>query len=375
MQMWRGVGRDVLRELGEGLDELHAAAGAPVTARRPWLQAWIDSYADYEPVAVALGDHSRQHWDAVAVLAVRRGRLLDRVVVCGHGPSDAAMLPARDDASADHLAAVLRDDLVARSRAWSLVLRHMVPQDLVLPRLAGRLRSASLVRGDVSPLLRVEAGSSLRDYVSSSHRKGASRIRNRMVREGLEPSITHVRAHEEIRAMLPEMERLHRARDEQLGRASRLDVASHREFFRRVVLDHAEREELEMTVLHLEGRLAAYVICFLDHGVHRMWNTRFDPVRERLSPGKLAMEASVEHAVSSGCDYDFMRGEERYKASYANDRMVAQELYASSGAVVAAGTNGFLALRQGVRDARARGGRAARVADAVKQVQSRWGQR
>ena len=53
-QIWRGEGRDVLRQLGEGLDELHARTSTPITARRPWLQAWIDCFPDYHPIALAL---------------------------------------------------------------------------------------------------------------------------------------------------------------------------------------------------------------------------------------------------------------------------------------------------------------------------------
>lgn len=374
MRVWRGEGRDVLRDLGEGLDELHRQTSTPSTARRTWLQAWIDSYPQHEPVAVGLG-HPRTGWDAVAVLAVRRGRILHRVVACGHGPSDAAMFPARDEESADHLAAVLAGDLGGRPGAWSLGLRQVVPQDLVVPRLAARLGSARLVRGDVSPVLRVSPGTSLRDYVSKHHRKGVTYVRNRMVRDGLDPSIAHVRARDEVEALLPEVERLYRARDEHLGRACPLDVASHRQFFRRVVLDHAQINELEITALHLRGRLAAYTICLLDEGVHRVWNTRFDPAWERLSPGKLAVDASVEHAVGAGRDYDFMRGEERYKSSYANDEMVTQELYASSGAVVAAGAATYLAARQGLRDAHLRGGRTAQLVDSVRQAQTRWSAR
>ena len=81
-----------------------------------------------------------------------------------------------------------------------------------------------------------------------------------------------------------------------------------------------------LTTLELQGSLAAFVLCFVEGDAQRMWNTRFDPALERLSPGKLAMEVSVEHALDTGSTvYDFMRGEERYKSSYANHRDVAQE--------------------------------------------------
>src|SRR5688500_1414164 len=113
MQMWRGEGRDVLRELGDGLDELHRQTPTAPTARRPWLQAWIHCYPAYHPVALAVGNGS---WEAVALLGVRRVRGLDRIFACGHGPSDAVTMPAVDEERAGLLAETLLGDLRARPR-------------------------------------------------------------------------------------------------------------------------------------------------------------------------------------------------------------------------------------------------------------------
>jgi CelD/BcsL family acetyltransferase involved in cellulose biosynthesis len=371
MRVWRGEGRDVLRDLGEGLDELHRRTSTPLTARRPWLQAWIDCYPAFCPVAVAVGEGDR--WGAAGLLGVRRVRGLARVVACGHGPSDAAMMPATDEGRAELLAETLVGDLRDRSR-WSLSLRHVVPDDLVAPRLAERLRSGRLVTGDVSPMLRADAGPSIREYVTGKHRRGVSRIRNRMEREGLEPRVDHVSDRSVIEALLPEVERVHRDRDLALGRRSAIDVPAHREFFRRVVLDHAAIDEVSLTTLHLQDRLAAYVLCFVDGDVHRMWNTRFDPAWDRFSPGKLAMEASVEHALAAGCSgYDFMRGEERYKSGFANESVVVQDLFASSGRARSGATAAALAVRDRMRQAHERGGRGARLVETTRRVRDRLG--
>lgn len=371
MHIWRGEGRAVLRELGEGLDELHRHTSTPLTARRPWLQAWVDCYPDYHPVAVAVtGDDGCQ---AAALFGVRRVRGHSRVVACGHGPSDAAMMPALDEASAERLVSVLAGDFRARSR-WSMSLRHVAPDDLVVPRLGEQLRSGRVVSGDVSPVLRADAGPSLREYVSGSHRRGVSRVRNRMQREGLDPRLDHLSERADIAALLPEVERVHRARDQALGRRSLFDVPSHRDFFRRVVLDHSALDGVTLTTLHLQDRLAAYVLCFVDGDAHRMWSTRFDPAWERFSPGKLAMEESVEHALTAGCgSYDFMRGEERYKFSYANTSVTAQDLFASSGRARSVATAGALAVRARMRQAHARGGRGARFVEMTRRLRDRRG--
>jgi hypothetical protein len=87
-------GPEALRATGAQFDELLAAIGAPVTTRRPWLQAWVDSYPMYEPVMFALYGPTGG-LEAAAPLAVRRRLGTRTVTALGHGPSDAAMLPGR----------------------------------------------------------------------------------------------------------------------------------------------------------------------------------------------------------------------------------------------------------------------------------------
>ena len=293
-------------------------------------------------VVGALAVHGESGWQAAALLGVRRVRGVDRLVACGHGPSDAVTMPAVDDEHAR--------------------------------LLAERLRAARLVAGDVSPVLVADAGPSLRDYVTGKHRRGVSRFRNRMEREGVDPRVEHLSDRGAIEALLPELERVHRDRDRVVGRRSAMDVPHEREFFRRVVLDHAAIGQVSLTTLHLQEQLAAYVLCFVDGDVHRMWATRFAPEWDRYSPGKVAMEASVEHALAAGATaYDFMRGEERYKSGYANATVVAQDLFAASGRARSAATAAALATRARMREAHERGGRGARFVEATRRLRDRVG--
>ncbi len=372
---WARRGADALAGLGTELEELHAATGAPVTMRRPWLQTWIDCFQQFDPLVVGV-DGPVGRLDAVALLATRRELGFGRFVAVGHGPSDAVAMSARDESSARRLALTLRQELSSQPAPWGLALRHVVPGDLVLPRLSGVLANARLTEGDVSPVLRAVNGPSLRSYVSSSHHRGISRVRNRMVREGLAPQTAHVYDQQSIRALLPDVERVYRSRDRALGRRCLLDLPSHREFFRLVIDRHAEIGQVCLSTLHLDGRLAAYTLCFVDGEVYRMWNHRFDPTWGRLSPGKLAIDESVANALSRNCTaYDFMRGGEAYKNSYANERPVATDLYASSGRVVGAATVTYLGVRNGVRRLDEAGGKAARVAETARRLRPGWMQR
>jgi len=88
------TGADVLGALGLALDDLHAAVGVPICARRHWLRTWADCYDDYQPWAVLIEDHSRL--DAAALLATKRRHGVLDIVRLGDGQTDYTRLPARD---------------------------------------------------------------------------------------------------------------------------------------------------------------------------------------------------------------------------------------------------------------------------------------
>ncbi len=373
MGTWIRHDRDVLRDLADGLDELHETTGTPVTARRPWLQAWLDSYRSFHPFTIGLERPDGQ-LDGIALLATKRLRGLTQVVAVGHGPSDAMKLPARDDVAASELSETVAAALHEQRGAWQLSLRHLSAEDALSPHLLDDLRRSRLAPGDVSPTLRTEPGDVLRQHVSSSHHKGISRIRNRMVREGLRPQVEHLYDAEAIAAVLPAVERVFRRRDAALERACALDRPESGDFFRNVIAQHVALGTACLTTLSLEGELAAYVLCFVDGPAYRMWHPRFDPRWDRFSPGKLAMDESIAHALEQGAtEYDFMRGQERYKSSYANHLPRALDLFAASGPVVGVATSSVLSLRTRMREAADGGGRAGQAVEWTRKVRSRRG--
>src|SRR5438552_17986643 len=76
-------GPSVLADLGDELDDLLAATGAPIPARRPWLQAWVDAFTDHGPWAVVV--RSPDRLEGVALLATRVRRGVTEVVRLGNG--------------------------------------------------------------------------------------------------------------------------------------------------------------------------------------------------------------------------------------------------------------------------------------------------
>src|SRR6185295_13818449 len=142
----------------------------------------------------------------------------------------------------------------------------------------------------------------------------------------------HVRERAAVAALLPEVESVCIRRDVELRGESLFDRANTRAFFREVLLEHAAREELELTTLRLRGRLAAYVVCFLDRGAYRMWNCRLDPEWSHYGVGRVANNAALEHALADPAahEFDWMRGDEPYKMSMSNHVERALDLLAWS---------------------------------------------
>src|SRR6266508_2218029 len=72
-------GPGILAQLGEAFDALAQRCRAPITARRPWLEAWIESNRAYRPVAVCVYEND-QTLACLALFGVRPRRLGTEVV-------------------------------------------------------------------------------------------------------------------------------------------------------------------------------------------------------------------------------------------------------------------------------------------------------
>jgi CelD/BcsL family acetyltransferase involved in cellulose biosynthesis len=312
------------------LDDLHRAADVPVTARRPWLTTWLRCYPQFDPVAVLLEGPGRR-LDGAALLARDRRMGMTRVVPMGQGPSDQVRLPVRDQRAAEELSVGVSDFLDRLPSPWRLRLPHLPPDDAVTAVLIGRLPHASTSSGDVSPVTRFTTCRDPRSYVSRNHHQQVRRLRNRVQREGLIAEIAHLRATADVADALPEVEVVCRQRDLETRGWSGMDGRQGR-FFREVVLLHAARGDVVLTTLRLRGKLAAYVLCFKDGEAYRMWNTRVAPEWRWCGAGRLANDAALANALADpACsEFDWMRGDEQYKHSMANDVVEAVDFFAWS---------------------------------------------
>jgi len=90
-----------------------------------------------------------------------------------------------------------------------------------------------------------------------------------------------------------------------------------REFLLDLTGQMAERGELDLQLLRVEGRAIAYELCFDCAGRMSSYNSGFRPEHFRSSPGTLLTAAVIESACARGrTEYDMLRGAEEYKTRW-----------------------------------------------------------
>jgi CelD/BcsL family acetyltransferase involved in cellulose biosynthesis len=324
------TGPGVLDRLAPALDELHEAASAPVTARRPWLQTWLDETPAFTPLVIGVG--SARRLDAVAALAMRRVGPLVSVVDIGHGPSDYQVFPARDTVAADALATRVADVLRGLRRPWVLRVDQLPDGDPVAQALTRRLRHARLSPGMGAPAARLGESRDVSAYLSRNAREAVRKARARLRREQLEFSVTVLRDPDAVAGELERVADLKRRRDLQVRGHSSVDVDRDLAMWRRLAVGHAARGEAELVLGHIGDRLAAYLLVFLDKGAYRIWDVRFEPELHRFAPGRLIARAAFQRVLGDPelVELDWMNGEEPYKLSMSNVVVPHTELRAWS---------------------------------------------
>jgi hypothetical protein len=354
------IGLQGLRAARTRLDDLYAAAGAPVTARTRWQEVWARTHPGWEPwiVTVEARDGSLV---GAAPLARRRVGPLVRVVGLGHGTSDDARLPVRDAAAAPALATAVSRHLDALRRPWALLVEQLPADCQVGTSLAELLPRARLAAGQGMPMVETNGERETTNYLSRNARSAENKARNRLEAAGIVVTERWLTDEDEVRAAVPALSTVHRARDRQLGRVSDHDDPNRAAFYKDVLVEHAAAGELELLLLEADGDLAAYVAAFRDGPALRVWDNRVSPRWAEFSAGRLANHAAIRHVLADPAlsVLDWMRGGEPYKLSSATTVVATRTLQAWSSPLARAPYAGKDLLRA-ARDRSAVLDRAAR---------------
>lgn len=187
------------------------------------------------------------------------------------------------------LAAGIADLVHSESGPWRVELNQVVAEDRVVQRLNHLLGGSTLVEQLPVPSVDVTIDRDPSVVYTKSTRKRLQRAgarqdrRRRSERLGRAPSATS-----EITKLLPEIEATHIQRDHLRRNESDLDDGASRQFWQEVIVAHTYTDELEISVLRIDGVLAAYVITLIDGTTYRVldgrMNTDFDRVLTRPHP-------------------------------------------------------------------------------------------
>jgi len=325
-----------LDDLATDLADLHRATGAPVTARWPWLRAWVEAYKPEDPWAATVRDSRTGRLDAAVLLSTRAHDDRDEIMPLGRRQLDRGFLPARTESAADALGAAVAARLSARSRPWVMRIGQLPAGDRVAAALAGQLDGCRTIAGQPIPKVDLGAADSAGDFLGKGLRKQLRKARNRIADDGMELHIDFATGLGPVAVLLDEVEHTHRAREHHARRVSDLESSPGLRFWRGVILDHATRDEVEIATLRLGDDLAAYVVSLLDGGAYRVLDGRFAPTWSRYSPGRLLETATLDRAVADPRygEVDWMNGCASEKLLAANAVDLTEHLVAASPGMV-----------------------------------------
>ena len=290
-------GRAALDRVGADLDELHAELSVPINARRAWLDTWAMTHEPYEPWVIVVRRRGRSGIDGAALLAATTDESGLVVVGMGHGCSGVTALPARAGAE-QALADAIIVTMTSLSQPWSLHLEQIAAGDPVAAAIAAGLDGARLHQDRRVPRVALTWGEELRGYLSRNTHRSLKKAHNRLERDGHVVTMAFDRDPGAVASLLGDIERVHRQRDHDLHRVSDLDNPAELDFWRRVILLHTMRGEVEIATLRIDGSLAAYVVSLLDGSSYRVYDGPFDTDFAHLAPGRLLESAALERALA-----------------------------------------------------------------------------
>jgi CelD/BcsL family acetyltransferase involved in cellulose biosynthesis len=239
-------------------------------------------------------------------------------------------LAACDDVAMARLATGLVDALHGLNHPWMLRLRQLPVRSPLATELVAAVSTTSTYAGARRPVLRFTDDRPATQWLSRNTDRSLKKARNRVRREGHRLKVGWVEPWGEIEEMLPELVRIHRARDLELRGATLLDDRQHATFYQQVVHRHAGQWRL--LLVRIDGSVAAYALCLKDGDTLRVWDNRVAPDWRRYSAGLIANAEVILRGATDGsvAMVDWGCGEQRYKTSLSSDVIEAQGVTAWS---------------------------------------------
>lgn len=358
-------------ELAENVDALQDRLDTPITARRRWLDTWLACYSEFSPAVVAV--YRANQLVGLAPLASTTSLGVTHYVPMGHGPSDLVEFSATDDEVSRTVAAGIVKMMAERSNLWSLTAKNVVSGSPVLGHLQERLPIVEVCPGDVLPQMHFDEVRELRKFVSRNHHQQVNRLRNKAKRDGLMLETEHIRG-QQLMSVLEDLIEIQAKRELDAGRRLKTRDANDGAFLRQIISVHAEADLVEATVLRIDGVIGAFTLDFIDGAARRLWTLAFDPAYRDYGIGRLCVDATIERALSTPecTEYDFMKGDESYKRTFANHVVECVELFAWSSPAVRVAFDSGRTIRLALKERSSSDPRIEWIVDAGMRLRTSW---
>lgn len=337
-----------------------------------WLQAWSRHLGDGRPVVFGVADDER---GVVAVAPFQRVWVGGLTVLrpLGTGVSDYLDLLLPADAGLRRAAlGVLVEALLARADAWDAVdLRGVPAESPTVAEVAAIFEERGLrcavLPGYSRPAIALEG--TWEAYLGERPGRFRYNLRSRLRRlqERGEARFRSVARPREVPAALRALVELHARRWAGQHSGTIFSASKDgRRFYADVLPQYAARGLLDLTLLEVGGQPVAGSVGFVDRDTYYYYLPAWDPSLAPLAPSSLLLAHLIERAYQRGLRrFDFMLGDEPYKARWATEERQTANLVLAAPSV--RGQAAYAAL-VGWQTAR----RRARGSSTLRTVRRHW---
>jgi CelD/BcsL family acetyltransferase involved in cellulose biosynthesis len=338
-----------------------------------WLETWCRYLGSGHPLVFAVLDDAADEVVALAPIARTWVGGLAVLRPLGLGVTDYAdlLLPPEPDRRRTALA-TFADALVERAGAWDALDLRGVPAESPTVRelsamAAGREMRYAVLPGYSRPAIGLDG--SWDEYLKARPGRFRYNLRSRLRRLGDQGALRFrtVSQAGEVGSALATLTDLHARRWRGQHTATIFSSSrAARRFYAEACTRYAERGQLDLTLLEVDGRAVAGSLGFVDRDTYYYYLPAWEPSLAPLAPSSLLLGHLVERAYSLGLRrFDFMLGDEPYKARWATEERQTVNLVV--GAPTLRGQAAFAAL-VGAQQAR----RRARSSPLLQRARRHW---
>lgn len=286
-----------------------------------WLILWWKSFSQpNDRLAVVLVERAGEPF-ALAPFFVRCCRYygLSRRMLkfIGEGNSDRADILCNDTDVAfyDGLFAFLQEWI-----AWDVVSLREIPGESKLLAWASNTKMTHFEKDSDCPYINLESGLTVEQFrstLSRNLRREFSNMTNRLKKLG-DYRFYHMQLKDSEDPILRQLSVL----EQNSAKATRdinlvLSPKENFIFQQRLLRQFDESICPLLTVLEINGEIAAYLYGFIFDGTYHAYNMAFLPEYYRLSPGKLIMQETIDESIRRGLkEFDFLRGNSYIKSKW-----------------------------------------------------------